>query len=116
MAHWGRSQVALHFFPGKPESITIYGTLGNVVFRGGKIISSSVENIDQALKVSDDDPGSGASDPMAITDQFHIAAIEDFMDAIRHNRVPKVNIDEAEKSVALINAIYQSKGNGVKLN
>ena len=103
-------------FPGEPESITIYGTLGNVVFRGGKIVSSSVESIGQALKASDDDPGSGASDPMAITDQFHIAAIEDFMDAIRHDRVPKVNIDEAKKSVALINAVYQSKGNGVKLN
>ena len=103
-------------FPGEPESITIYGTLGNVVFRGGKIVSSTVSSIHKALTASDEDPGSGASDPMAITDQFHIAAIEDFMDAIRHDRVPKVNIDEAKKSVALINAIYQSKGNGVKLN
>lgn len=103
-------------FPGEPESITIYGTLGNVVFRGGKIVSSTVRSIHKALTASDEDPGSGASDPMAITDQFHIAAIEDFMDAIRHDRVPKVNIDEAKKSVALINAIYQSKGNGVKLN
>ena len=103
-------------FPGEPESITIYGTLGNVVFRGGKIVSSTVSSIHKALTASDEDPGSGASDPMSITDQFHIAAIEDFMDAIRHDRVPKVNIDEAKKSVALINAIYQSKGNGVKLN
>lgn len=103
-------------FPGEPESITIYGTLGNVVFRGGKIVSSTVSSIHKALTASDEDPGSGASDPMAITDQFHIAAIEDFMDAIRHDRVPKVNIDEAKRSVALINAIYQSKGNGVKLN
>jgi UDP-N-acetyl-2-amino-2-deoxyglucuronate dehydrogenase len=103
-------------FPGEPESITIYGTLGNVVFRGGKIVSSTVSSIHKALTASDEDPGSGASDPMAITDQFHIAAIEDFMDAIRHDRVPKVNIDEAKKSVALINAIYQSKGNGAKLN
>ena len=103
-------------FPGEPESITIYGTLGNVVFRGGKIVSSTVSSIHKALTASDEDPGSGASDPMAITDQFHIAAIEDFMDAIRHDRVPKVNIDEGKKSVALINAIYQSKGNGVKLN
>ena len=103
-------------FSGEPESITIYGTLGNVVFRGGKIVSSTVSSIHKALTASDEDPGSGASDPMAITDQFHIAAIEDFMDAIRHDRVPKVNIDEGKKSVALINAIYQSKGNGVKLN
>lgn len=103
-------------FPGEPESITIYGTLGNVVFRGGKIVSSTVESIHQALSVSDENPGSGASDPMAITDQFHIAAIKDIINAIRFNRSPRVNIDQAKKSVALINAIYQSQGNGVELN
>ena len=102
-------------FPGEPESITLYGTLGNIVFSGGKIVSSTVSSIHKALTVSDEDPGSGASDPMAITDQFHIAAFEDFMDAIRHDRVPKVNIDEAKKSVVLINAIYQSMGNRIEL-
>ena len=98
-------------FPGEPESIAIYGTLGNIVFRGGKIVSSSIESIDQALNLSNDNNGSGASDPMAITDQFHIAAIQDMINAIRDNHSPNVNIDEAKKSVALINAIYQSSGN-----
>ena len=103
-------------FPGEPESITLYGTLGNIVFSGGKIVSSTVSSIDKALIASDEDPGSGASDPMAITDQFHIAAIKDIMDAVGNNYAPRVNIDQAKKSVALINAIYQSKGNGVQLN
>ena len=102
-------------FPGEPESISIYGTLGNIVFRGGKIVSSSIESIDQALNLSNVDTGSGASDPMAITDQFHIAAIQDMINAIRDNHSPNVNIDEAKKSVALINAIYQSSGNRLEL-
>ena len=102
-------------FPGEPESISIYGTLGNIVFRGGKIISSSVESINNALKLFNQNPGSGASDPMAITDQFHIAAIQDMIDAIRDNHSPKVDIEEAKKSVALINSIYQSSGNRIKL-
>lgn len=100
-------------FPGEPESINIYGTLGNIVFKGGKIISSSVKSIKQALNESHDNPGSGASDPMAITDQFHIAVIKDFMDVVLYQKPPKVNIDEAKKSVALINAIYQSMGNKI---
>ena len=103
-------------FPGEPESITLYGTLGNIVFSGGKIVSSTVSSIHKALIASDEDPGSGASDPMAITDQFHIAAIKDIMDAVGNNHAPRVNIDQAKKSVALIKAIYQSKGNGVRLN
>lgn len=101
------------FFPGEPESITLYGTLGNIVFSGGKIVSSTVNSIHSALGASDQNPGSGASDPMAITDQFHIAAIMDIIDAVGNNRAPKVNIEQAKKSVALINAIYQSKGNAV---
>ena len=102
-------------FPGEPESISIYGTLGNIVFRGGKIVSSSVESINNALKLFDQNPGSGASDPMAITDQFHIAALQDMIDAIRDNHSPKVDIEEAKKSVALINSIYQSLGNRIDL-
>ena len=37
------------------------------------------------------------------------------IDAISNNHNPKVNIDEAKKSVALINAIYQSAGNKIEL-
>jgi len=103
-------------FPGEPESITLYGTMGNIAFSGGKIISSTVSSIHEVLSGHEEDPGSAASDPMAITDQFHIAAIKDIMDAIRNKQAPKVNIDQAKKSVALINAIYKSKGNVVKPN
>jgi predicted dehydrogenase len=103
-------------FPGEPESITLYGTLGNVVFSGGKIITSTVVSIQEELNATVVDPGSGASDPMAISDQFHIATIVDFMNAVQQGLTPKVNIDQARKSVALINAIYESKGNKVKFN
>lgn len=103
-------------FPGEPESISLYGTLGNVVFSGGKIISSTVVSIQEELNAIVENPGSGASDPMAISDQFHIATIVDFMKAVQQGLTPKVNIDQARKSVALINAIYESKGNKVKFN
>lgn len=103
-------------FPGEPESITLYGTLGNVVFSGGKIISSTVESIQEELNAIVENPGSGASDPMSISDQFHIATIVDFMNAVQQGLTPKINIDQARKSVALINAIYESKGNKVKFN
>ena len=74
-----------------------------------------IDVIKKALKLFDENPGSGASDPMAITDKFHIAAIQDMIDAIRDNHSPKVDIEEAKKSVALINSIYQSSGNRIEL-
>jgi len=58
----------------------------------------------------------GASDPMAITDRYHIAAIMNMINAVINNKAPKVTIDQAKKSVELINYIYKSNGNCIKLN
>jgi predicted dehydrogenase len=102
-------------YPGEPESISIYGTMGNITFSGGEITSTTVTSIQQELSILNNEHGSGASDPMAITDQFHIALIMDMMHAVVHDRDPKVTIDQAKKSVALINSIYKSKGNQIKL-
>ena len=102
-------------FPGEPESISIYGTTGNIIFRGGKIVSSSVASIQQELSKLNDQPGSGASDPMAITDQFHISVIKDMINAVICDKTPSIDIDQARKSVELINSIYNSKGNSIKI-
>ncbi len=112
----GTLSASTALFPGEPESISIYGTLGNISFSGGKITSSTLASIQQELSNLDNQPGSGASDPMAITDQFHIAVIMDMMYAVVYDKTPKVNIDQAKKSVALINSIYKSKGNSIKNN
>lgn len=103
-------------FPGEPEYITLYGSSGNVCFRGGKIVSSSIDSIHRELNAFQNETGTGASDPMAISDQFHIEVIKDMIDAVTHDKAPMVNTNEAKKSVALINAIYQSKGNRIKLS
>ena len=102
-------------FPGEPESISIYGTTGNIIFRGGKIVSSSVASIQQELSKLNNQPGSGASDPMAITDQFHISVIKDMINAVICDKTPSIDIDRARKSVELINSIYNSKGNSIKI-
>ena len=103
-------------FPGEPESISIYGTKGSICFTGGKIISSTVDNINNQLITNKTNLGSGASDPMAISDQLHISAIKNMINVILNDEKPKVDINEAKKSVALINAIYLSKGNKVEIN
>jgi predicted dehydrogenase len=92
-------------FPGEPESISIYGTKGSICFTGGKIISSTVDNINNQLITNKTNLGSGASDPMAISDQLHISAIKNMINVILKDEKPKVDINEAKKSVAFINAI-----------
>ena len=102
-------------FPGLPESIHIYGTQGSIFFSGGKITSSTIESVQKELANTAGDSGSGASDPMAITDQFHQAVIKDMIEVVTLDKKPKVDLQEAKKSVALINAIYKSNGNAVLL-
>ena len=103
-------------YPGEPESISIYGTKGNIRFTGGKIISSTIDHINNQLIANKNDLGSGASDPMAISDQFHISTIKNMINVILNDQKPRVDISEAKKSVALINAIYLSKGNRIEIN
>ena len=103
-------------YPGEPESISIYGTKGSIYFSGGKIISSTVDKINNHLITNKTDLGSGASDPMAISDQLHISTIKNMINVILNDEKPKVDIYEAKKSVTLINAIYQSKGNRIVIN
>ena len=102
-------------FPGEPESISVYGTKGNIIFRGGKIVTSSVASIQQELSKLENLSGSGASDPMAITDQFHISVIMDMINAVIFDKTPCISIDQARKPVELINSIYKSKGNRIKI-
>jgi predicted dehydrogenase len=98
-------------YPGEPESIGIFGTLGNIQFKGGQIVSSSISKINDLLNIKEDSNGSVASDPMAIGDQFHIDSIRNMIEAVKDGKEPLVGVNEARKSVAFINALYRSKGN-----
>ena len=98
-------------YPGEPESIGVFGTLGNVQFEGGQIVSSSLPEINGLLNIKGDSNGSGASDPMAIGDQFHIDSITNMIAAVKDEKEPLVGVNEARKSVAFINALYRSEGN-----
>ena len=54
----------------------------------------------------------GANDPKAIQFHQHRRNFEEVVSAIREGREPITSASEARKSVALIEAIYQSAANG----
>ena len=56
--------------------------------------------------------GGGASDPSAIGHHGHTAVFNDFLDAITEGHSPQINGTEGRRSVALINAIYESARTG----
>lgn len=59
-----------------------------------------------------DQPALGANDPKAIQCGQHRRNFEEVVNAIREGREPSTSAREAKKSVALIEAIYQSAANG----
>ncbi len=56
--------------------------------------------------------GGGAADPGAISHTGHRQQFEDFIEAVQQNRRPFVDGREARKSVAIIQAIYESSRTG----
>lgn len=56
--------------------------------------------------------GLGANDPTAISFYQHQRNFEEVVSAIKEGRAPSTDASEARKSVALIQAIYQSAQNG----
>ncbi len=105
-------------WPGHPARLEVHGDQGGAVLEDGilrfwkfKEERPDDETIRAGMPVTA--PGAGASDPMAnVTCEGHRRQIEDFTDAIRHNRAPKIDGKEGRRSVALIEAIYESARTG----
>lgn len=95
-------------YPGYPERLEIYGEKGSIIMVGGKITDWNVENMPAPEIINGSSIGGGSSDPTSIGHLNHKIVIEDMVYAIRNNEAPMVDGAEARKSVAVINALYQS--------
>lgn len=101
-------------WPGWKKRLEICGSGGSAVLEDEHLVKW-----DFAVPVPDDTPrpgdarsdvatSGGATHPSSITHHAHQLQLQDFVDAIRDNRAPFVDGREGTRSVALINAIYQS--------
>jgi predicted dehydrogenase len=98
--------------PGQPSTITLFTELGSITIR-----DSTVERWD----LPDDIPGpatesaigSGAADPASIGTAGHRLQWCDVIDAVRTNRAPAVTAADGARTLALIDAIYESARTGV---
>lgn len=99
-------------YPGYPERLEIYGEKGSIIFEGGEIKAWNIPGETTPEELPSSKPGSGASDPMAINSNLHLAQIKDFVEAILQDRDPLVNGVKARKSLELILGIYNSSKEG----
>jgi UDP-N-acetyl-2-amino-2-deoxyglucuronate dehydrogenase len=96
-------------YPGYPRRLEITGTHGTVILEHDRIIAADLRNPPQDLAgiVTGDSNQSASS--AAVTDiRGHKAILEDFLYAIANDTQPICNGREGRRSLALVEAIYNS--------
>jgi predicted dehydrogenase len=96
-------------YPGFPERIELIGTSGSALLEGTSLKVQFLGGESLELKTESGSGGTGA-DPMAFPHDWHRGLLADFLDAIEHDREPRVNGEEALKVHRLIDRLLQSAG------
>tara|TARA_R110002072_G_scaffold3994_15_gene28507 strand:+ start:96900 stop:98021 length:1122 start_codon:yes stop_codon:yes gene_type:complete len=105
-------------YPGALKRIEIGGSEGSAILEEEDLTQWEFANEteeDEAIRkrmAGMTETGGGASDPSAIGHHGHTAVFNDFLDAITEGHSPQINGTEGRRSVALINAIYESARTG----
>ncbi|MGV3724235.1 MAG: Gfo/Idh/MocA family protein, partial [Actinomycetota bacterium] len=115
-AEWERGadgSVTVSKWGGLDHRLEFHGDRGTILVDGEKIARWVVPGVPEPdLNVLAAAEGTMASDPKAIGQRGHIIQLQDFVDAIRHNREPMVTGEDARPAVEIILAIYQSARTG----
>lgn len=95
-------------YPGYPERLEIYGVKGSILMEGGKIKMWNVPGITVPVNKNSKESTSGAADPTKIGHLNHKIVLQDMVGAIKENRPPMVDGQEARKAVEVITVLYRS--------
>ena len=98
-------------YPGFPERIEIVGEKATASLTGSDLVVAHHDGRVTELKTAYGAGGTGA-DPMAFPNDWHRAAIADFLDAIDEKREPMVSGREALKVHRLIDALLEAGVSG----
>lgn len=93
-------------YPGYPERIDLAGTRGSAVLEAERLVVQIAGEPPRVVEGSS--AGGGGSDPMAFSHGPHKLLIEDFVDAVREDRPPRVSGRSALAVHALIDAMLAS--------
>jgi len=101
-------------YPGYPERIELAGTKGSLVLEAERLTLHRQGR--DPMHVEGSSAGGGGADPMAFSHEPHKRLIEDFLDAVRSGREPRVSGRSALKVHALIDAMLASSKAGAAVD
>jgi predicted dehydrogenase len=101
-------------YPGYPERIELAGTKGSAVLEAERL---TVQRPGEApVNLGGSTAGGSGADPMAFSHEPHRGLIEDFLDAVRTGREPRVSGRSALAVHALIDAMLASSRAGAPVD
>ena len=105
----GVFQASTAIFPGYPRRVEITGTEGTLILEHDRVIATDLRELRNGVGpgVPSQDAENVAS-PVVSDFSGHQAIFEDFIDAIREDRTPACDGQEARRSIALVEEIYRS--------
>jgi predicted dehydrogenase len=96
-------------YPGYPRRVEISGSEGTVILEHDRIIAANLRNAPaSAAESAALDENQSASSAVVSDFRGHQAVLEDFLQAIQHNRAPACDGLEGRRSIALIESIYRA--------
>lgn len=100
--------------PGLNHRMEFHGEKGSILVDGETAVRWDVpgEDKEEVAEELEDRVGSAASDPTAISTYGHQVQIADLITAVREDREPMVNGEEARHAVELIVSVYESARTG----
>jgi UDP-N-acetyl-2-amino-2-deoxyglucuronate dehydrogenase len=114
----GVIQATTSVYPGLPKTIAVHGDRGTAVIEQDDILRwdfTPETDEDRAIKArfaAKAGASGGASNPAAISHQGHARQLADFVRAVEAGAAPAVDGREGRRSVAVIEAIYESSRTG----
>jgi UDP-N-acetyl-2-amino-2-deoxyglucuronate dehydrogenase len=104
-------------YPGYPRRVEITGNEGTIILEHDRIIATDIRNASAAVTISADlaalansasDQNAGSTSAAVSDFRGHQSLLEDFLEAIHHDRAPLCDGHEARRSLALVESIYRS--------
>ena len=104
-------------FPGSPRRLELRGDKGTAVVVDDRLETVEFENMsrgdeDLAARLGQGIATGSAATPEVANFRWHQLQIEDFADAIRHDREPRVTGADARQTLELVLAVYESSRTG----
>ncbi len=100
-------------YPGYPRRLELSGSEGTLIIEQDRLLAADLRNPPPHLLTSGEaDKNLSASSPVVSDFRGHQSVLEDFLQAIRTNTIPRCDGREGRRSVALVENIYEACRSG----